>query len=157
MKPIIIRQHLQKLTRYFKYTLNTLKKLLFILVFMTWLPAWTQEHEIIRSIYFGGGSYYIDDQQNRAIHEFLDSLPYIENYQISISSHTDNIGGASYNMWLSHMRSEAVLDLLSDKQITRDRVLIKNNGQHNPYFDNHSYLGRMANRRVDIIFTPPVF
>lgn len=134
-----------------------MKKLLFMFFVVAWLPAWTQEHEIIRSIYFGGGSYYIDEPQNHAIYQFLDSLPYLENYQISISSHTDNIGGASYNEWLSYMRSEAVLHLLSEKQITRERVLIKNNGQHNPYFDNQSYLGRMGNRRVDIIFTPPVF
>ena len=60
-------------------------------------------------------------------------------------------------MWLSQMRSEAVLQMLADQEIERERVLIKNNGKHNPYFDNKSYQGRLANRRVDIIFTPPVF
>ena len=121
------------------------------------MPLAGQEHEIIRSIYFGGGSYYIDSEQYQEIEHFLDSLPYIENYQISISSHTDNIGSASYNMWLSQMRSEAVLYLLSQNEIARDQVLIKNNGKHNPYFDNKTHIGRLANRRVDIIFTPPVF
>ena len=124
------------------------------------LVCWSsygQEHEIIRSIYFGGGSYYIDSEQYQTLEHFLDSLPYLENYQISISSHTDNIGSASYNMWLSHMRSEAVMFVLTQNEILREQVLIKNNGKHNPYFDNKSNIGRMSNRRVDIIFTPPVF
>jgi outer membrane protein OmpA-like peptidoglycan-associated protein len=134
-----------------------MKKLVVGLLLTIWTPLYSQEHEIIRSIYFGGGSYYITDTQRNAIHHFLDSLPYLENYQISISSHTDNIGGAEYNQWLSQMRSEAVLQQLVDKQIPREKVVIKNNGLHNPYFDNKTYIGRLSNRRVDVIFTPPVF
>ena len=134
-----------------------MKKLLFGFILILWLPSSGQEHEIIRSIYFGGGSYYITENQRSAIFHFLDSLPYLENYQISISSHTDNIGGVEYNQWLSQMRSEAVLQQLVDKQIPREKVLIENNGLHNPYFDNQTHMGRLSNRRVDIIFTPPVF
>ena len=134
-----------------------MKNLICGLLLIFSVPLAGQEHEIIRSIYFGGGSYYITDNQRSAINNFLDSLPYIENYQISISSHTDNIGGAEYNQWLSQMRSEAVIHQLTEKQIPRDKVLIRNNGQHNPYFDNDTYMGRLSNRRVDIIFTPPVF
>jgi outer membrane protein OmpA-like peptidoglycan-associated protein len=134
-----------------------MKTLLLFLCFTLSLPVVAQEREIIRSIYFGGGSYFIDEVQREAISHFLDSLPYLENYQISISSHTDNIGGAAYNEWLSQMRSEAVLHQLIEKQIPREKVLIKNNGQYNPYFDNETYVGRLSNRRVDVIFTPPVF
>lgn len=134
-----------------------MKKLVLGLFLTVWLPLCGQEHEIIRSIYFGGGSYYITEAQRSEIIHFLDSLPYLENYQISISSHTDNIGGVEYNQWLSQMRSEAVLQQLVDKQIPREKVLIKNNGLHNPYFDNKTHIGRLSNRRVDIIFTPPVF
>ncbi len=134
-----------------------MKKLLIIGYMLVCWSSYGQEHEIIRSIYFGGGSYYIDSEQYQTLEHFLDSLPYLENYQISISSHTDNIGSASYNMWLSHMRSEAVMFVLTQNEILREQVLIKNNGKHNPYFDNKSNIGRMSNRRVDIIFTPPVF
>jgi outer membrane protein OmpA-like peptidoglycan-associated protein len=116
-----------------------------------------QEQEIIRSIYFGGGSYYIDEEQSEQLLHFLDSLPHVENYQITISSHTDNIGGREFNEWLSYMRSESVLIQLGRRAIERDRVWIDNNGQRNPLFDNDSWLGRRANRRVDVIFTPPVF
>ncbi len=134
-----------------------MKKFLILGYMLVCWSSYGQEHEIIRSIYFGGGSYYIDSEQFHNLEHFLDSLPYLENYQISISSHTDNIGSASYNMWLSHMRSEAVMFVLTQNEILREQVLIKNNGKHNPYFDNKSNIGRMSNRRVDIIFTPPVF
>lgn len=134
-----------------------MKKLFLTYLMFLCLSMPAQEHEIIRSIYFGGGSYYITESQIDQIHHFLDSLPFIENYQISISSHTDNIGGAAYNEWLSHMRSEAVLHTLIEKEIPRQKVIISNNGQYNPYFDNDTYIGRLSNRRVDIIFTPPVF
>jgi OOP family OmpA-OmpF porin len=134
-----------------------MKKWIFGFYCLFWLPALAQEHEIIRSIYFGGGSYYINQTQKETINRFLDSLPHLENYQISINSHTDNIGGAAYNQWLSQMRSEAVLYQLTSQQIQREKVLIKNDGQYNPYFDNNTNIGRESNRRVDIIFTPPVF
>jgi len=133
---------------------------IFFLAFMiigNSLTTKAQEQEIIRSIYFGGGSYYITEDQADQILHFLDSLPHMENYQITISSHTDNIGGREYNEWLSYMRSESVLLQLGRRAIERDRVWIDNNGQRNPLFDNDSWLGRRANRRVDIIFTPPVF
>ena len=134
-----------------------MKKLVFAICFILSFQAVAQEHEIIRSIYFGGGSYYIDHLQKEKIRHFIDSLPYLENYQISISSHTDNIGGAAFNQWLSQMRSEAVLFELMGNQIPKEKVLIRNNGQQNPYFDNDTYIGRLSNRRVDVIFTPPVF
>ncbi len=134
-----------------------MKKLAVCICVILWYPGLAQEHEIIRSIYFGGGSYYIDDIQRNTIDQFLDSLPYIENYQISINSHTDNIGGADYNAWLSQMRSEAVLYRLVGKRIPREKVLIKNSGEFNPYFDNGTNIGRMSNRRVDVVFTPPIF
>lgn len=113
-----------------------------------------QSPELIKSIYFGGGSYYIDAEQVAEIREFVQAIPNPERYQISISSHTDNIGGLEYNQWLSGQRSESVIQQLENNQVPRDKVLKQDNGQLNPYFDNNTHRGRQANRRVDIIFTP---
>lgn len=79
---------------------------------------------------------------------------YLENVQISIWSHTDNIGGAEYNQWLSERRSRAVLRELVKNHIPSEVVQIKDNGQVNPLYDNDSGRGRMANRRVDITISP---
>ena len=108
----------------------------------------------IKSVFFGGGSYYIGPQQVSEIHEFLDGVPNLEDYQISISSHTDNIGGVEYNEWLSKMRSESVLERLLDREIPEERIIIEDNGQKNPFYDNRTWQGKRANRRVDIILIP---
>ena len=116
----------------------------------------TRPDYLIRSIYFGGGSHYIDSLQRAELYQFIDSIPHIELYQMSIHSHTDNIGGADYNAWLSQMRSESVIDELLKKKIDPNSIVIRDFGQFNPVFDNSTPLGRQKNRRVDIIFWPLV-
>ncbi|MEM7370145.1 MAG: OmpA family protein [Bacteroidota bacterium] len=130
------------------------KIVILIAIFLVQSQGFTQAREQIKSIFFGGGSYYIDQQQAQELQQFIQSLPNIEHYQISISSHTDNVGGVEYNQWLSEMRSEATIQQLSLNNIPRERVGRIDNGQLNPLYDNNTWKGRMANRRVDIIFTP---
>lgn len=133
--------------------------LLLILLFFESLVG-VQEQDpshIIRSIYFGGGSYYVDPIQMNQIMDLLDSIPDLRSYTITIHSHTDNIGGMEYNQWLSKMRSESVIQQLESFDFQRESIQIKDFGQHNPVYDNNTWLGRMKNRRVDIIFWPVVF
>lgn len=112
---------------------------------------------IRQSIYFGGGSYYIDDGQIQEMSDFIDKVGNLENYEIVIFSHTDNIGGKEYNEWLAKMRSEAVLHQLKLKGIPEEMMEIKDLGQDNPLYTNRSFQGRRMNRRVDVILTPIVF
>ena len=111
----------------------------------------------VKSIYFGGGSYYIDEEQITELHRFIDSIEDPENYQITITSHTDNIGGVAYNKWLSEMRGGAVIEQLLMKLIERERIHLESKGLHDPLYDNNTSLGRRANRRVDVIFTPIMY
>lgn len=120
---------------------------------LTVLSVFSQE-TLIKSIYFGGGSYYIDGVQVNDIKEFIQSVPNIEQYQISISSYTDNVGGVEYNKWLSQQRSQSVRRELIRLSIENERILQEDNGQFNNLYDNNTHRGRMANRRVDIILTP---
>lgn len=127
---------------------------LFLVLLSLFPRLFSQQKEEIRSIFFGGGSAYIDGRQAAELREFVQSYGDLTHVQISISSHTDNIGGVEYNQWLSEMRSESVLQQLEKNNVPRDRVGRIDNGQENPLYDNRSLKGRMANRRVDIIFTP---
>ena len=115
-----------------------------------------REPENIKSIYFGGGSYYVDYQQIIELQEFLNSIPHIETYYITVHSHTDNIGGVDYNNWLSQMRSASVVDQLILNEIKSEMIEIKDFGLHNPVYDNSTWEGRIRNRRVDIILHPLV-
>lgn len=111
---------------------------------------------ILKSIYFGGGSYYVDDYQLEELRHLVDSVKDIRDYTITIHSHTDNIGGATYNEWLSEMRGDAVIQKLLILNFQSNQIEKRDFGQFNPVFDNSTWEGRQKNRRVDIIFWPVV-
>ena len=114
--------------------------------------------EVRKSIYFGGGSYYIDEEQARELNEWLDSIPnLLEKYEIHLISHTDPIGGREFNEMLSRMRSGAVQQLLVQRLIPENRISIKDWGLDNPVYSNDSHGGRQMNRRVDVILYPVIF
>lgn len=114
--------------------------------------------EIRKSIFFGGGSYYITEDQAQELYHWLDSIPnLLEKYDIQLISHTDPIGGKEYNEWLSKMRSGAVQELLIRKPIPENKITIKDWGLENAVYRNDTYKGMMLNRRVDVILYPIIF
>lgn len=132
-------------------------RLLFILVFAG-SSAFGQKDEIRKSIYFDGGSYFIDEFQAEELSRWLDSIPnLLDKYEIQLISHTDPVGGLRYNQWLSRMRSDAVFQLLLQSDIPEQKIHIKDWGLENPVYDNDSWAGRIMNRRVDVIVRPVVF
>lgn len=117
-----------------------------------------QQDEIRKSIYFRGGSYYVDKYQAEELSNWLDSIPnLLQKYQIQLTSHTDPIGGKEFNEWLSKMRSEAVFELLKENSIPENIIHIKNWDYENAVYRNDNHYGRMLNRRVDVILHPLVF
>lgn len=130
----------------------------FFLVLLTAsCPAQHQE-ELRKSIFFEGGSYYIDEYQATVLSDWLDSIPnLLDKYQIQLISHTDPIGGKEFNEWLSRMRSQAVFELLLLKDIPEKQISVKDWGLENPVYRNDTYRGMRLNRRVDVILFPVVF
>ncbi|MBS1559791.1 MAG: OmpA family protein [Bacteroidetes bacterium] len=114
--------------------------------------------ELSKSIFFRGGSYYIDEQQENNLARWLDSIPnLLEKYQVQIISHTDNIGSRRYNQWLSQMRSQMVFQVLLQKDIPEKIIHVRDWGYENPVFSNDSFGGQRMNRRVDVVLHPIVF
>ena len=121
------------------------------------LPSTAQELDTaihVKSIYFGGGSYYIDHLQIEELFEWLDSFPKIEQYEVIIQSHTDNIGSVEFNKRLSEARSQSVYSLLMDYPVVPEAIEVKDFGEFLPTYRNDSYHGRLANRRADVILKP---
>ena len=125
-----------------------------LLVLWICVCANAQEPKYQISIYFGGGSFYISDGQREAIQEFLLNIHNVEQYNITIHSHTDNIGGVEFNEWLSKMRSESAMEQLLLNSIRLEMIEIKDFGLHNPVYDNSTWEGKLKNRRVDIFLWP---
>ena len=132
-------------------------KSLLVFLLIVSVPLFAQ-HELRKSIYFGGGSYYIDEVQITELFNWLDSIPKLaEKYQIQLISHTDPIGGKQYNEWLSQMRGETVHDLLLQKNIPETIIYKKDWGLENPVYSNDNFKSMVMNRRVDVILHPIVF
>jgi outer membrane protein OmpA-like peptidoglycan-associated protein len=120
--------------------------------------AQTKSDEIRKSIYFDGGSYYIDEYQATDLSRWLDSIPnLLDKYEIQLISHTDPIGGKRFNEWLSKMRSQAVFDILIQKDIPEKFIHTKDWAFENAVYSNDNYRGMVMNRRVDVILFPIVF
>ena len=138
-----------------------MRSLLLILLFISSFYSRAQQQtvdEIRMSIFFGGGSYYISEDQVTQLYHFLDSVPdLLEKYTIHLISHTDPIGGKEYNEWLSEMRSKAVQGVIMQRAIPEYKITIKDWGLDNPVYRNDSYQGMQMNRRVDVILYPIIF
>ncbi len=122
-------------------------------------PAWgqqpTPDDPLIHSIFFGGGDYSIFPEEEKALVEFLQKIPRIDTYIISIQSHTDDIGSLEYNQWLSRMRSRATYYQLLGLGLKADQLIIEDYGETSPAFDNSTWEGKLRNRRVDIVLMKP--
>ena len=67
---------------------------------------------------------------------------------IQVEGHTDDRGGAAYNILLSQARATAVADYLVSKGVERDRLVSRGYGPTHPVDSNGTAIGRAANRRV---------
>ncbi len=114
-----------------------------------------QDHII--SIFFGGGSYYIDAEQATRLQEFLDGIGKIEGYEVEVQGHTDDIGNRAYNLRLSEFRARAVIQRLVNYPIPEELIDMLPLGEDAPSFDNATWRGKLSNRRVDVIFKRILF
>ncbi len=129
--------------------------ILFIFCFSNIKAQQKEGPPYIKSIFFGGGDYYIDNRQKEELNDFLDGIDGLDQYQIIVTSHTDTIGSLEYNQWLSQMRSASTIRLLELRGIPEAVIQRKDYGELNPDFDNRTWEGKLRNRRADVILIPP--
>jgi outer membrane protein OmpA-like peptidoglycan-associated protein len=103
------------------------------------------------SIYFGGGSYYIDEEQEGDLIRFIEEVDDIKMYQIEVHGHTDNIGSYEFNHYLSNRRCAAVIYILTNLLIEPETIFQYDHGESDPDYSNDTWNGKLHNRRVDII------
>jgi len=73
---------------------------------------------------------------------------------IEVAGHTDNVGGAAYNMQLSQRRAGAVAQYLAGKGVSQARLMTAGGGEEHPVASNATEQGRAANRRVEVTLAP---
>ncbi len=87
--------------------------------------------------------------QLKAIAELLGRTPGL---RLDIVGHTDNQGGAAYNLRLSDLRASSVVAELGSRYgIDRGRLASRGRGLEQPVASNADEAGRALNRRVELI------
>ena len=69
--------------------------------------------------------------------------------RVRVEGHTDNKGGAAYNVKLSQQRADSVIKWLSSHGIAADRLVAKGIGLTTPLVPNDTEANRALNRRVE--------
>jgi len=88
------------------------------------------------------------------LREVAASLLKYPNSRIEVVGHTDNTGGAAYNMDLSQRRASAVASVLLNGGVPSGRISAYGRGEDQPVASNLTPDGRAQNRRVEIIIRP---
>jgi outer membrane protein OmpA-like peptidoglycan-associated protein len=105
----------------------------------------------VYGIYFDFNSAAIKPESEAVLREIADVMRRNPGWKLSVSGHTDNIGGDPANILLSQRRAAAVKNaLLTRFQIASDRLETSGYGAASPVETNATLEGRARNRRVEL-------
>ena len=111
-----------------------------------------EKHVDVYGIYFDFASDSIRPESEPVLHEIADALNLNKDWNLTISGHTDSIGGAAANLDLSKRRSEAVRKALIERYKVDGTHLSTNGyGASLPKETNDTDAGRARNRRVELV------
>ncbi len=106
---------------------------------------------LLNGIVFQTGSAQISPASigilNNAVRVLVDNPDLV----VEIQGHTDNVGGAAFNLDLSRRRATAVKSWLVNKGINERRLTIKGFGYSRPIASNSTEDGRQQNRRIEFV------
>jgi len=88
---------------------------------------------------------------NKQLQNLLTLLLENPEFSIEIQGHTDSDGSEDYNLELSHMRSESVLNYLVLFGIDPSRLQAKGYGESMPVAPNDTVENKAKNRRVELV------
>jgi len=85
--------------------------------------------------------------------QLADFLKQYPDRRLAIEGHTDNTGGATYNLELSQRRAEAVKMQLVALGVSSDRITTVGYGKDFPVAANDTDTNRAINRRVEVVIS----
>jgi outer membrane protein OmpA-like peptidoglycan-associated protein len=94
----------------------------------------------------------IDEAAHSLLAKVAELVKLYDDRRLLIVGHTDAIGDAAYNQYLSTRRAEVISDfLIQNFEIEETRLSIEGKGEEQPIASNATRDGRMANRRVEVL------
>ncbi|WP_436515130.1 OmpA family protein [Ekhidna sp. To15] len=104
---------------------------------------------VLDNITFELNSYELNSASYEELNKLINYLSENDKYKVEISAHTDNAGGDKYNLQLSNLRANSVLQYLQDKAINQERLIAIGYGESQPIVPNDSEDNMAKNRRVE--------
>ncbi len=104
----------------------------------------------LRNIFFDFNSAKLKPESYAELNLVVNFLKNHPNLKVEISGHTDSLGRFDYNVKLSKLRAQAVVNYLVSKGIKKSRLVAKGYGPTKPIAPNSTPQGRALNRRVEI-------
>jgi outer membrane protein OmpA-like peptidoglycan-associated protein len=104
---------------------------------------------VLKNIYFETGKAKLTPESFPELDKVIAFLQENNDLKIEISGHTDNVGGAAYNIKLSGDRAKAVVDYMVSKGIPIEQMVSKGYGPNQPIAPNTTAKGKQMNRRVE--------
>ena len=107
-------------------------------------------------ILFNRGEQELTSDGKIILSKMADVLKKVES-DLMILGHTDSlpIYASNYDNWmLSLDRAHAVAKVLVAKGVKPERLIIAGRSKHDPRFENDSQIGRLLNRRIELVLMP---
>ena len=105
---------------------------------------------VLKHVQFESNSSELTAGSNEELDKAVDAMNKYDQIRIEIQAHSDSMGEASYNQYLSEQRANSVRDYMIGKGIAADRMVAKGYGESKPIADNSTRDGRAQNRRVEL-------
>jgi len=105
----------------------------------------------IYGIYFDFASDQLKPESTPVLEEIAGVLKDDPEWKLTVSGHTDNVGGDAYNLDLSKRRAAAVKQaLVTQYHVAPERLSTDGFGASRPVDTNDTLAGRARNRRVEL-------
>ena len=104
---------------------------------------------VLNNIFFEVGSFALSAASYKELDKLVEYLVENLTFNVEISAHTDDTGGDTFNLQLSNLRANSVLEYLQDHSINNDRLIAKGYGEKVPLVENTTEENRAKNRRVE--------
>jgi outer membrane protein OmpA-like peptidoglycan-associated protein len=106
---------------------------------------------LVYGIYFDYNSAEIRKESEPVLKEIAQAMADKPEWKLTVTGHTDNIGGHKYNLDLSQRRSASVKKALVERyHVDPNRLSTSGNGDYSPIDTNDTLEGRARNRRVEL-------
>lgn len=107
---------------------------------------------VLKNIQFEFNSYKLRPSSFEELYQVVLWMNKHPDIGVTLSGHTDDVGGDRYNLVLSENRAKSVAAYLIHEGISPNRIKTLGYGKSKPLLENTTERAREENRRVEVVF-----